>query len=215
MLEVDVATTRGEAAIEARFKIDEGVTALFGPSGSGKTTVLSMIAGIIRPRSGRVLLDGQALFDADRGIDIPPERRHIGVVFQDRRLFPHLSVAGNLNYGFRLVPHAERVQSFNDVVALLGLDRLLERKPLTLSGGEQQRVAIGRALLMSPRVLLMDEPLASLDGRRKDEILPYLEKLRDAVRLPIVYVTHDQREVSRLARRTLEMRDGCAREVVP
>jgi molybdate transport system ATP-binding protein len=203
MLEVDVATVRGEAQVAAAFTVDDGITALFGPSGAGKSTILGMIAGTVKPRRGRIALNGETLFDAAASVDVAPERRRIGTVFQDRRLFPHLAVAGNLRYGHDLLSPAARIQQFDDVVALLGLGGLLARKPTTLSGGEQQRVAIGRALLMSPRALLMDEPLASLDARRKDEILPYLERLRDAVRLPIVYVTHDEREVQRLAKRVV------------
>lgn len=214
MLEVDISTTRGEAAITAKFNVAEGVTALFGSSGSGKTTVLSAIAGVITPREGRIALNGTVLFDSARGIDVAPERRRIGTVFQDRRLFPHLSVARNLAYGYDILPPAQREQNFDTIVELLGLASVLNRRPQTLSGGEQQRVAIGRALLMSPHALLMDEPLASLDARRKDEILPYIERLRDSIRLPIVYVTHDEREVARLASKTVTFRDGQAIDIV-
>jgi molybdate transport system ATP-binding protein len=210
MLDVDINTLRGEFAVEARFTTDHGITALFGPSGSGKTTILSAIAGVVRPRQGRIVLNDRVLFDAAAHINLAPEHRRIGTVFQDRRLFPHLSVEGNLLYGYnRLAPQA-RAQHPADVIAMLELSPFLGRKPLSLSGGEQQRVAIGRALLMSPQLLLMDEPLASLDARRKAEILPYLERLRDSATMPILYVSHDEREVARLAKRTIAVADGRA-----
>jgi molybdate transport system ATP-binding protein len=210
MLEVNVATQRGDFTVEARFTADVGITALFGPSGAGKTSILGMIAGVVRPRTGRITLHGRPLFDAAAGIDLAPEHRRIGVVFQDRRLFPHLSVEGNLLYGFRRTAPERRTQRPEDIVALLELGALLKRRPASLSGGEQQRVAIGRALLMSPEALLMDEPLASLDARRKAEIMPYLERLRGQIRLPILYVSHDEREVARLAQRTVAVVDGRA-----
>jgi len=210
-LEIDTTVARGDLIITASFTAPDGVTALFGQSGAGKTTILNMIAGVVRPRSGRIILNGQTLFDADKRIDIAPEHRRIGYVFQDRRLFPHLSVMKNLTFGYNLLAPLARTQKPDDVIALLELAPLLSRKPASLSGGEQQRVAIGRALLTSPLALLMDEPLASLDARRKAEILPYLERLRDNVRLPIVYVSHDEREVKRLAARTVAVIDGQAR----
>ncbi len=209
-LEIDISTVRGDFIVEAKFKIERGITALFGPSGSGKTTILSMIAGVVKPTHGRIVLDGQVLFDGAAGMNLAPEQRRIGYVFQDRRLFPHLSVEKNLLYGYRLLDSNTDAQKPADVIALLELSSFLRRKPETLSGGEQQRVAIGRALLMSPHLLLMDEPLASLDARRKAEILPYLERLRDNVRLPILYVSHDEREVARLAKRTIPVIDGRA-----
>ncbi len=168
-----------------------GVVALFGPSGSGKSTVLGAIAGLVAARHAAVTLDGLALHP------LPPERRRIGVVFQDGRLFPHLSVAKNLRYGFTRA--AAGPIGFERVTELLGLGGLLERRPTTLSGGERQRVAIGRALLSQPRLLLMDEPLSALDAARRDEILPYLGRLRSAFRIPIVYASHALDEVARLA----------------
>jgi molybdate transport system ATP-binding protein len=210
MLDVNVSVLRGEFLVEARFQAPQGITALFGPSGSGKTTILSMIAGVLRPDRGHITIDGRMLFNATTGAYVPTEHRRIGYVFQDRRLFPHMSVEANLYYGFNLVAPSERSQKPTDIIAMLDLGALLARRPLSLSGGEQQRVAIGRALLMSPRALLMDEPLASLDASRKAEILPYLERLRDSVRLPILYVSHDEREVARLAKRTIMVVDGQA-----
>jgi molybdate transport system ATP-binding protein len=174
-----------------------GVTVLFGPSGAGKTTVVLAAAGLLRPDECRIAVDGDVLADTAVGIWRPPERRHIGLVFQDARLFPHMSVAANLRFGMRRAgPGPVRL---DEVVELLDIGALLARRPRTLSGGERQRVAIGRALLAQPRLLLMDEPLASLDAARKSEILPYLLRLKTALKLPVIYVTHALDEVSRLA----------------
>jgi molybdate transport system ATP-binding protein len=173
------------------------VTALFGPSGAGKTTIILAAAGLLRPDECRIEVDGQTMADTATGFWLPPERRRAGLVFQDAKLFPHMSVATNLRFGMRRAPPG--TVRFDDVVELLGIAALLDRRPHTLSGGERQRVAIGRALLAQPRLLLMDEPLASLDAARKAEILPYLTRLKTALRLPVLYVTHDLDEVSRLA----------------
>jgi molybdate transport system ATP-binding protein len=208
MLEVDIAVRRGAFAVRARFASDAPIVALFGRSGAGKSTVVNAIAGIVRPERGRIAVAGRTLFDSERAIDLPPEARRVGYVFQDALLFPHLTVAANLAYGERLTPAGERFVSRDRVVALLDIGRLLERRPASLSGGERQRVAIGRALLASPRVLLMDEPLASLDAPRKAEILAYIELLRDELRLPMVYVSHAIEEVTRLADRLVVMSDG-------
>jgi molybdate transport system ATP-binding protein len=174
-----------------------GVTVLFGPSGSGKSTVILAAAGLLRPDTCRIEVDGQLMADTETGLWLPPERRRAGLVFQDAKLFPHMSVATNLRFGMRRAPPGE--VRFDEVVELLGIGRLLDRRPHTLSGGERQRVAIGRALLAQPHLLLMDEPLASLDSARKSEILPYLTRLKTALRLPVLYVTHDLDEVARLA----------------
>jgi molybdate transport system ATP-binding protein len=208
MLDVDVRLRRGAFALECAFATDAPIVALFGRSGSGKTTLVEAMAGLVRPRSGRIVIDGRVLFDGDRGIDLPPEARRIGYVFQEGLLFPHLSVRGNLDYGERLTPPGERFVDRARIVALLGLESLLERRPATLSGGEKQRVAIGRALLASPRLLLMDEPLAALDASRKAEILQYIELLRDELHLPIVYVSHAIEEVTRLADHMVLVSDG-------
>lgn len=192
-----------------------GVTALFGPSGCGKTTVLSAIAGLLRPRAGRIAIGGTVLLDTARGLDIPAERRRCAVVFQDARLFPHLSVATNLRYGLRRAPRDAEGPGFEEVVALLGLDHLLARRPAGLSGGERQRAALGRALLARPRLLLMDEPLASLDAARRAEVLPFIARLRDAARLPIVLVTHALEEVDALADTLVLMERGRALAVGP
>jgi molybdate transport system ATP-binding protein len=187
-------------AMEAAFTAPEtGVTALFGPSGCGKSTILDAVAGLLRPQAGQVVLQGRVLLDSAAGVFVPPERRRCGVVFQDAKLFPHLSVAANLRYGMRRAPRDADGPGFDEVVALLGIAALLARRPGRLSGGERQRVALGRALLARPRLLLMDEPLAALDGARRAEVLPFLARLRDSARIPILYVTHALDEVDALA----------------
>lgn len=201
-LEVDVRHLQGAFRLEATFVSDAAVTALFGPSGSGKTTLVNILAGLIRPSEGRIVLDGVPLFDAARRIDVAVHKRGVGYVFQEARLFPHLSVRGNLGYGRRMAALAGRRgdgDEFDRIVALLGIAPLLDRKPAGLSGGEAQRVAIGRALLARPRLLLMDEPLAALDVARKAEILPFLEAVAAETQVPIVYVSHSVPEVVRLA----------------
>jgi molybdate transport system ATP-binding protein len=199
-LEISIRKRLGAFALDAQFATRaRGLTALFGPSGSGKSTIVAAIAGLLRPTSGRIVAGGETLFDAARGIDVPAERRRVGYVFQDARLFPHLKVHDNLAYGLKRAPAGDRAIGFDAVVELLGIGPLLERRPLRLSGGEKQRVAIGRALLAQPRLLLMDEPLASLDAARRLEILPYVERLRDELGLRIVYVSHTLDEVLRLA----------------
>jgi molybdate transport system ATP-binding protein len=207
-LEVDVAGRVGSFEVDVRFASDGGVTALFGHSGAGKTTVVNMIGGLVRPRRGRIVVDGRVLFDRERGIDLPPHRRRLGHVFQEGRLLPHLSVRQNLLYGRWFSSAPADPGRFAEVIELLGIDGLLQRRPRSLSGGERQRVAVGRALLSAPAALLMDEPLASLDGPRKAEILPYLERLRDHARLPIIYVSHAVDEVAQLARTMVLMSEG-------
>jgi molybdate transport system ATP-binding protein len=211
MLEVALRHRFGRAgfAIEAAFTAPgDGVTALFGPSGCGKSTILAAVAGLLRPEEGRVALDGTTLLDTARRIALPPERRRCGLVFQDARLFPHLSVETNLRYGLRRAPRDATGPGFEEVVALLGIAPLLARRPGRLSGGERQRVALGRALLSRPRLLLMDEPLAALDAARRAEVLPFLARLRDAARIPILYVTHALDEVDALADRLVLLEAG-------
>ncbi|MDA1132220.1 MAG: molybdenum ABC transporter ATP-binding protein [Proteobacteria bacterium] len=215
MLRVDVRREFPGGSVEATFDAEGGVTALFGPSGAGKSTVVNMLAGLERPQAGRIELEGDVLFDAARRIDIAPERRRVGVVFQEDRLFPHMNVRGNLRYGLRRLPAVRRRIEFDPLVALLGLGGLLDRRPATLSGGEKQRVAIGRALLASPRLLLMDEPLANLDAGRRAEILPFLDRLREELALPIVYVSHNVDEILRLADTLVVMGDGRSRAAGP
>ena len=205
---VDISHRLGEFGIDARFESAGRLTALFGPSGSGKTTLINLIAGLIRPDKGRIAVEGRVLVDTEAGLFVPRHKRRIGMVFQDARLFPHLSVASNLRYGRWFTPAAERYADINSVVELLGIGHLLDRRPAKLSGGEKQRVAIGRALLASPKLLLMDEPLASLDEARKAEILPYIERLRDETKIPIVYVSHSVAEVARLASDVVVLAQG-------
>ncbi|WP_419899005.1 molybdenum ABC transporter ATP-binding protein [Roseomonas sp. USHLN139] len=209
MLEVALRHRFPGFALDAAFTAPTpGVTAIFGPSGCGKSTVLAAIAGLLRPDHGRIALDGVALFDAAARIAVPPERRRCGVVFQDSRLFPHLSVEGNLRFGLRRAPRGAEGPDFEEVVALLGIGALLGRRPAALSGGEKQRVALGRALLARPALLLMDEPLAALDAARKAELLPYLARLRHRLRIPLLYVTHALDEVDRLADTLVLMQAG-------
>lgn len=203
--EVMLTRQQGGRSITARFMAEGGITALFGPSGAGKTTILNMVAGLLKPDKGRVVLDGDVLFDSLAGIDIPPEKRRIGYIFQDGRLFPHMRVEANLLYGHRLARPEHRWMQPAEAIAFLGIDHLLTRFPSTLSGGEAQRVAIGRALLAGPRLLLMDEPLSSLDSGRREEILRVIERVRDELKLPILYVSHDRAEVNRLAARIVEL----------
>ena len=200
MLKVAVVRKRPEFTLEASFAAPTpGITAVFGRSGSGKTTLVNMISGLLAPDAGEVRLDDEVLTDSRAGIAVPAERRRIGYVFQDARLFPHLTVAGNLRYGEKRARAAPQVVGFDEVVSLLGLAQLLERRPRQLSGGERQRVSLGRALLSQPRLLLLDEPLASIDAARREEVLPYLEALRDRFAIPMVYVSHQFDEVLRLA----------------
>jgi molybdate transport system ATP-binding protein len=199
VIEIDVHHAQGSFVLEARLIAHGATLALCGASGAGKTTLLNIVAGLIRPSSGRVVVDGVVFLDTTRGVDLPPRERRIGYVFQELRLFPHLSVKRNLLYGRRFIPKGEALVDFDQATALLGLGPLLKRRPANLSGGEKQRVAIGRALLMSPRLLLLDEPLAALDDARRVEILSYIEKLRDAFAIPILFVSHRVSEVERLA----------------
>ena len=208
MLTVDVEKRLGDFTLEAAFSAEGGATALFGPSGAGKTTLINAVAGLLTPDRGRVTLDGETLFDAAARLDVPAWRRRIGYVFQEGRLFPHFSVRRNLDYGRWAAGRPADTKAFAHVVGLLDIGRLLDRRPGKLSGGERQRVAVGRALLMQPRLLLLDEPLASLDAARKAEILPYLERLRDEARVPIIYVSHDAAEVRRVASRVVMLAGG-------
>lgn len=198
--DVMVEKRRGDARISCRVEGGAGITVLFGPSGAGKTSVLDMVAGLLRPDTGHVRVAGKTLFDAPAGVNLPPERRRAGYVFQDARLFPHLSVRANLLYGAGGDP-----SGMADLVARFGISHLLDRWPRSLSGGEARRVAIGRALLSKPAFLLLDEPLSSLDRARREEIMTVIEQLRDDSGLPILMVTHDQREAERLGDRIVEI----------
>jgi molybdate transport system ATP-binding protein len=208
MIDVDIEQQLGAFHLAVRFAAEAPIVGLFGRSGAGKTSVINAIAGITRPAAGYIRIKGVSLFDARQGIDLPPEERRIGYVFQDALLFPHMDVQSNMLYGQRLRSPADRFIDESRVVELLGLGALLKRMPRTLSGGERQRVAIGRALLAQPRILLMDEPLASLDVSRKTEIIDYVERLRDELNIPIVYVSHSVAEISRLADTVVVLSDG-------
>src|SRR6202012_2137665 len=208
VLAVDVKKKLGVLKLQVQFQATNGATALFGPSGAGKTSVINMIAGLVRPDRGTITLDDTVLFDAARGIDVPPHRRRIGYVFQEGRLFPHLSVRQNLDYGRRMSGRPRQASEFERIVALLDIGHLLDRRPRMLSGGDRQRVAVGRALLMGPRLLLLEEPLASLDAAHKREILPYLVRLRDDAGIPMVYVSHTAAEVRRIATTVVRLDGG-------
>ncbi|UVO49002.1 ATP-binding cassette domain-containing protein [Sphingomonas sp. SUN019] len=197
--DVDVTVRRGEAVVGAAFAGGAGVTVLFGPSGVGKTSVLMMVAGLLRPDRGHVRVGGETLYDDDARVDVPPHRRHAGVVFQEARLFPHLSVRANLLYG------APGSDGLTETAQTLDIAHLLDRWPRSLSGGEARRVAIGRALLSAPRFLLLDEPLASLDRARREEAMRAIERVRDDSHLPMLIVTHDPEEAERLGDRIVRM----------
>jgi molybdate transport system ATP-binding protein len=207
-LSVDLTHRFGSFSLEARFVSEGRLTAFFGRSGAGKTSLVNIIAGIVRPQRGRIVLDDRPLVDTDQGIFVPRHRRRVGYVFQEGRLFPHLTVRQNLLFGRWFTPRPERQIGLDQVLDLLGIGPLLDRRPGALSGGEKQRVAIGRALLTSPRLLLLDEPLASLDDTRKEDILPFIERLRDEAEVPIVYVSHSLAEVARLATTVVMIEHG-------
>lgn len=208
MLKVDVQKKLGEFSLEASFASEGRVTGLFGASGAGKTSLVNMIAGLLRPDRGTIVIDGEIVDDTAAGIHVPTYRRRIGYVFQDARLFPHLNVAQNLDYGRRMNGLAADPAQQSRIVDLLDIGALLDRRPGKLSGGERQRVALGRALLAKPRLLLLDEPLGALDEARKLEILPYLVRLRDEANIPMVYVSHDVAELRQLATQIVMLKQG-------
>ena len=205
MLKINVKKTLGALSLNLNIEIPaRGVTAIFGRSGAGKSSLINLVAGLVTPQSGTITLNDNVLFDSEQKINLPPEKRHIGYVFQEHRLFPHYTVEKNLKYG------CKRFNSsyFLQIVELLGIQNLLERFPLSLSGGEKQRVAIGRALLSNPDILLMDEPLSALDLRRKQELLNYLDQLSSQIEIPILYVTHSLDEIIRLADQVILIEQG-------
>lgn len=202
-IDIDVERRFGASVIAAQFTAEAGLTALFGPSGVGKTSLLNMVAGLLRPDRGHIRIGGRTLFDD--ATDLPPEARRVGYVFQDGRLFPHRRVKANLLYGWRLADPANRWMTLDEAADFLGIGHLLGRWPQSLSGGEAQRVAIGRALLAAPQILLMDEPLSSLDAARRGDIMTVIERIRDELKVPILYVSHDRAEVDRLATQIVEV----------
>jgi molybdate transport system ATP-binding protein len=204
MITLDFTLTQGTFMLEIRERLDAPVTALFGPSGAGKTTILDAIAGLRRPVSGSIALDERVVFDAAAGTDVPTHRRHVGYVAQDVALFPHMSVRQNVLYGRR---QGQKL-ALDAVAAMLEIESLLDRRVPQLSGGERQRVAVARALMSAPQVLLFDEPLAAVDVERRRRIWPYLERVRDELRVPIVYVTHDPVEVEKLADHVVHLSNG-------
>jgi molybdate transport system ATP-binding protein len=208
MLRVDVSKRLGEFTLEASFTSEGRVTGLFGASGAGKTSLINMIAGLVKPDRGTIALDGETLDDSAKGLHVPPYRRRIGYVFQDARLFPHLNVSQNLDYGRRMNHLDPDPAQQKRVIDLLDIGSLLDRRPGKLSGGERQRVAFGRALLSKPKLLLLDEPLGALDEDRKREILPYLVRLRDEAGIPMVYVSHDAAELRQLATQIVMLKGG-------
>lgn len=210
MLDIDASKQLGEFSLDIAFASDGGVTGLFGASGTGKTSLVNMIAGLLAPDRGRIVLDGDVLDDTATRIHVPAHRRRVGYVFQDARLFPHLDVARNLDYGRRMNGLPRDPDYAARIETLLDIGPLRARRIGQLSGGEKQRVALGRALLARPRLLLLDEPLASLDDARKAEILPYLVRLRDEAQVPMVYVSHDADEMRQLATRVVMLKGGRA-----
>ena len=208
MLSIDVTRELAHFTLDIQVACPYTVTAVFGPSGSGKTSLLNLVAGLLRPHHGTISIDGEPLFSSKQRIDLPPERRRVGYVFQDDLLFPHLTVRQNLRYGYDLLPSGARRFEMDRIVDLLELGPLLERRPGLLSGGERQRVALGRAILASPRLLLMDEPLASLDQGLKDRIIPYLRHIRSDLAIPMLYVSHSVAEILQLTCQVIVLRQG-------
>ena len=209
MLNVQITHKQGAFCLDVDFQAPgTGITALYGPSGAGKTSIVNMVAGLHTPDAGHIDINGFCLFDSKKGINLSPERRRIGYVFQDGRLFPHLSVQSNLSYGMARKSSHEPFTDLQEVVELLGIGHLLARRPAKLSGGEKQRVAIGRALLSNPAMLLMDEPLASLDAPRKAEVIPFIRELATRFSIPVLYVSHELQEIQSLATHMLVLKEG-------
>ena len=208
MIEIRAKLHRKNFDLDANLNLQERVTALFGPSGAGKSTLLNIIAGLIKPDVGRLVIDGECLFDNQTDVNMPIHQRRIGLIFQEGRLFPHLTVQHNLTYGFNLLEKQQRRFSFDQIVALLEIGHLLKQRPHQLSGGEKQRVAIGRALLSSPRLLLLDEPLASLDERLKGQILPFLKKVAQEINIPMIYISHSIEEIQQITNNIILIDNG-------
>ena len=208
MIEVQARLIRKHFELDASLQLTQRVNAIYGPSGSGKSTLLSIIAGITQPDSGRIMINGECLFDSELQINIPIHRRKIGLVFQDGRLFPHLTVEHNLSYALNFTPVQKQQFQLKQIVELLEIGQLLNQRPHQLSGGEKQRVALGRALLSSPRLLMLDEPLASLDERLKSQILPFLKKVADEVEIPMIYISHSMEEILKITDNIIDIQLG-------
>lgn len=208
MIEVQARLKRGNFELDAALLLNQRVTAIFGPSGSGKSTLLGIIAGIIKPDSGRIAVDGDCLFDSDKRINKAVHERRIGLVFQDGRLFPHLNVMQNLSYALHFIPKEQQQLKLEHIAQLLEITPLLKQRPHQLSGGEKQRVALGRALLSSPRLLMLDEPLASLDDRLKSQILPFLKLVADEIQIPMIYISHSRKEIMQITSNLIHIQNG-------
>jgi molybdate transport system ATP-binding protein len=208
MIEVQARLKRKHFELEASLQLSQRVTAIYGPSGAGKSTLLSIIAGITQPDSGRIVVDGECLFDSQARINKPIHQRKIGLVFQEGRLFPHLTVEHNLSYALNFTPVQNRQFQLKQIVELLELEALLKQKPHQLSGGEKQRVALGRALLSSPRLLMLDEPLASLDDRLKNQILPFLKLVSTEINIPMIYISHSKKEIMQITDNLIDIQHG-------
>lgn len=208
MIEVQATFKRQNFELDISLQLQHRVTALFGSSGSGKSTLLSIIAGIIKPDHGRIVIDGECVFDDSKRINKPIHERRIGLVFQDGRLFPHMTVERNLRYASQFIPKAEQQFKFEDIARLLEIEGLLKRRPHQLSGGEKQRVALGRVLLSSPRLLMLDEPLASLDEKLKRQILPFLKLVADKINIPMIYISHSKTEIDQITNDVIHISAG-------
>jgi len=208
MIEFSAKLHRKNFDLDVNLELQKRVTGLFGPSGAGKSTLLSIIAGLIKPDIGRLIIDEECLFNSKAGVNIPTHQRRIGLIFQEGRLFPHLTVQHNLAYGFNLLEKQQQRFSLDQIVELLEIAHLLKQRPHQLSGGEKQRVAIGRALLSSPRLLLLDEPLASLDDRLKSQILPFLKRVAEEINIPMIYISHSMEEVQQITKNIVYIDNG-------
>ena len=208
MIEIQARLKRKHFELDASLQLNQRVTAIYGPSGAGKSTLLSIIAGITQPDSGRIVIDGECLFDSQARINKPIHQRKIGLVFQEGRLFPHLTVEHNLSYALNFTPVQNQQFQLKQIVELLELEALLKQKPHQLSGGEKQRVALGRALLSSPRLLMLDEPLASLDDRLKSQILPFLKLVSTEINIPMIYISHSKKEIMQITDNLIDIQHG-------
>jgi molybdate transport system ATP-binding protein len=208
MIEVQARLKRKHFELDASLHLSQRVTAIYGPSGAGKSTLLSIIAGITQPDSGRIVIDGECLFDSQARINKPIHQRKIGLVFQDGRLFPHLTVEHNLSYALNFTPIQNQQFQLKQIASLLELEPLLKQRPHQLSGGEKQRVALGRALLSSPRLLMLDEPLASLDDRLKNQILPFLKLVANEINIPMIYISHSKEEIMQITDNLIDIQLG-------